>query len=82
MFELLLSIFIILTIFLFLGKYTALDPSKMTSIEDYAIANNLNPDEVIKKIRDGQYRGQILEGKWHIYAPDKDKDNKEKPNSS
>ena len=85
MFELLifivLAIFIILVLFLILGKFTALDPDKMTSIEDYATANNLNPDDVIKKIRDGQYRGQFIEGKWHIYAPNEDNNNKEKPNS-
>ena len=76
MFDLLIFIvtviFILLAIFLILGKYTALDPNKMTPIEDFAAANNLKADEVIEKIRVGQYRGKLIEGKWHIYAPNGD----------
>jgi len=78
MFDLLIfiviAICIILAIFLIMCKYTALDPNKMMPIEDYAATNNLNSDEIIKKIRDGQYRGQLIKGKWHIYVPDEDND--------
>ena len=78
MFDLLIIIVIVicivLAIFLIMGKYTTLDPNKMMSIEDYAATNDLNSDEVIEKIRDGQYRGQLIKGKWHIYVPDEDND--------
>ena len=77
-----IAINIALVIFLLLATKKALDPNKMTPIDEYAAANNLNPDEVIEKIIDRQYKGKLIKGKWHIHAPNEDNSNKEKPDSS
>ena len=77
-----IAINITLSIFLILTIYKELNPNKMTPIDEYAAANNLNPDEVIEKILDRQYKGKLIKGKWHIYAPNKDNSNKEKSDSS
>jgi len=41
-------------------------PTGSLPVEEYAEQNGMTPQDVIEKIREGIFVGQIIEGKWYI----------------